>query len=67
MEERIIELEIKLSYQEDLVQELNRIVTQQQFRIDRLQSTCELLHEKIKSLQDFAPPVPESEQLPPHY
>lgn len=64
---RIIELEIKSSYQEDLMQELNRVVAAQQFQIERLEATCQMLHERIKSLQNMALAAPESEQVPPHY
>ena len=47
---RIIELEIKTAYQEDLLQELNKIVGQQQQQIGRLEATCRLLNERIKSV-----------------
>jgi len=48
-DDRIIELEIKTAYQEDLLQELNKIVGQQQQQIGRLEATCRLLNERIKS------------------
>lgn len=45
---RIIELEIKTAYQEDLLQELNKIVSQQQHQIIRLEVTCKMLNDRIK-------------------
>jgi SlyX protein len=65
-EARIIELEIKAAYQEDLLQELNKIIGEQQRQIARLEVTCKLLNERIKSLSDEG--REESlDQLPPHY
>ena len=65
-EERLVELEIKLAYQEDMVQALNVIVSDQQKQIGRLEETCKMLNGRIKSM-------PESEninlgvEIPPHY
>ncbi len=49
-DDRIIELEIKTAYQEDLLQELNKIVSRHQQQIERLEATCRLLNERINSL-----------------
>lgn len=66
-EERLIELEIKLAYQEDLLQTLNLIVTQQQKQISQLEETCRLLHDRLKNLS-FAGEVDQADnQPPPHY
>ncbi len=65
-EQRLIELEIKAAYQEDLLQALNAIVATQQTQIYKLEETCRLLHERISSLRmekdDGALDPP-----PPHY
>ena len=67
-EPRLIELEIKAAYQEDLLQELNRIVSTQQQQIMRLEATCQLLNERIKSLSTTANQVGEVvDETPPHY
>jgi SlyX protein len=66
-DERIIELEIKAAYQEDLLQELNKIVTKQQQQIDRLEATCEILNERIKSLSLERPSAENVDEVPPHY
>lgn len=66
-EDRIIELEIKQAYQEDLIQALNQVVADQQIQIGKLEETCKLLHDKIKSLA-FAGREPASiDERPPHY
>ena len=65
-EQRFVELEIKVAYQEDLVQDLNQIVVKQQRQIDRLEATCKMLHDRIKSLQDREQES-DVDQTPPHY
>lgn len=68
-EERIIELEIKLAYQEDLLQDLNTVMGQQQEQILQLQEMCKLLNEKIASLSQSVPSagVASAHEIPPHY
>jgi SlyX protein len=63
----IIELEIKIAYQEDLLQELNKIVGRQQRQIERLDATCRLLNERIKSLSTESGSGENIEEVPPHY
>ncbi|HEY8157137.1 MAG TPA: SlyX family protein [Methylobacter sp.] len=66
-DDRIIELEIKAAYQEDLLQELNKIVAGQQQQIDRLEATCKMLNERIKSLSIEGSTGENVEEVPPHY
>jgi SlyX protein len=67
-DDRLIELEIKAAYQEDLLQELNKIVSVQQQQIQRLEATCQLLNERIKSLSTEGAGGGESiDEVPPHY
>lgn len=67
-EERIIELEIKQAYQEDLIQALNRVVADQQKQIGKLEETCKLLNDKIKSLAMVERnPMSAIDERPPHY
>ena len=54
-EERIIELETKVSYQEDLLQELNKLVTSQQSQLDQLTKTCELLGNRLNDAMQYLP------------
>lgn len=65
--DRMTELEIKVAYQEDLVQELNKIVARQQQQIDRLEATVKLLHDRIKSLSAEQGNVDNNFEKPPHY
>ena len=66
MESRITELEIKICYAEDLVDELNRTVFRQQQQIDTLAREINSLRQQIQST---APQQAHSllDELPPHY
>jgi SlyX protein len=66
-EERLIELEIKLAYQEDLLQELNSIVVVQQKQMGRLEETLRVLYERLKSLSATTELDQSDNQPPPHY
>ena len=66
-DDRIIELEIKAAYQEDLLHELNKIIGKQQQQINRLESTCRLLNERIKSLSTEGGSSENVDEVPPHY
>ena len=66
-EARIIELEIKQAYQEDLIQALNQVVADQQKQLGKLEETCKLLHDKIKSLAQDGRDNPIVNERPPHY
>lgn len=66
--ERLIELEIKMAYQEDLLLTLNNIVSEQQQHIQRLEKTCQLLHERLQSLANANEGTDKLvHEIPPHY
>lgn len=66
METRLTELEIKLSFTEDLVDELNRTVARQQQQINLLQDELRALFQQV---QQMAPEEKSDlrDELPPHY
>ncbi|MDQ6959624.1 MAG: SlyX family protein [Mariprofundaceae bacterium] len=66
-EDRIVELETRLSFQEHLLQELNEALTDQQQQFDMLQHTLNTMCEQLKTgLSDDTKPWSE-EVPPPHY
>lgn len=65
-DERITELEIKVAYQEDLLQALNDIVGDQQRQLIRLEEVCQLLGRRIKNMTEPGS-VNQGIELPPHY
>lgn len=66
LEDRVTELEIKLSFQEDLVDKLDQVIVRQQQQIDQLVAAVVQLRERqpeqgagvARNLRD---------ELPPHY
>ena len=66
MESRLNDLEMKISYTEDMVDELNLTVFRQQQQIDQLIRQVTALREQV---QNAAPAEPLSlrDELPPHY
>ena len=67
LEQRIIELETKLSFQEDLLQELNSHVITQQAQIDKLTILCNLLKDQYKEIVSSLPDAASGDEVPPHY
>lgn len=66
MDERIINLEMKLAFQEDLLSQLNESLVSQQKEIDYLTGKTEILSEKIKELEE-KDSVDRPNRKPPHY
>jgi SlyX protein len=66
MEERLTELEVKLTFAEDLLDELNRTVFRQQEEIDLLRRELSRLGQQVR---DWEPPerIDPREEIPPHY
>ncbi len=66
-EERLIELEIKVAYQEDLLQTLNTIVSEQQQKIAQLEASSQLLYQRQQTLAENIDGHQQDNQPPPHY
>lgn len=66
MEARLTELEIKISFAEDMIDGLNRTVYRQQQQIDRMLTQVETLRDQV---QATVPAEQRSlrDELPPHY
>lgn len=64
---RVLELEIRLSFQDKALHTLNEVVTRQQLQITSLVREIEILKDRIRA----ATPSPvgpfEDEKPPPHY
>ena len=65
-EHRLTELEVKLSFTEDLVEHLNRLVAEQQRQIEQL--ARELVRLRQQAPDDGAPSFRSlRDEIPPHY
>ncbi len=52
MEERFVDLEIRISHQEDMIDELNKLVYQQQVKIDQLEAVLKDMAKRIIELEN---------------
>jgi len=67
MEERLVEIEIKLTRQEDLLETLNQMVYSQQKKIDELQALCAALAAHVGNRSDDGSERRLPDERPPHY
>ncbi len=67
-EQRIIELETRLAYQEHTLNELNDVVTDQQSQLTRLEQLATTLSSRLEALAEAGPGSADAAtEKPPHY
>ena len=66
-EERFIDLETRLAHQDQLLNELNDVVTAQQAKIMQLEEMCKALIQRVRSVGDTAQGEDAGDDRPPHY
>ena len=64
IDNRFIDIEIKLAHQEHLVESLNERIYQQQQQIDKLENLIAAMAERIRTRDAAQAPINER---PPHY
>lgn len=63
---RLTELEIKASFHDDLLEQLNDVIARQQQQIDALQRELRALREQVRDHGSGGPGIVRDER-PPHY
>ena len=66
-EERFIDLETRLAHQDQLLHELNDVVTAQQAKLMQLEELCRTLIDRVKATGDSGPEREPADEIPPHY
>lgn len=67
-EQRIVELETRLAYQEHTLNELNDVITDQQKQLTRLEQLLTTLGSRIEALAEAVPRNTDAAvEKPPHY
>ena len=66
-ENRITELETKVAYQEDTIQELNQVIISMQKQIDGIEITCQALKDRVRDMSGMLSNISEHDEKPPHY
>ncbi len=64
---QIAELETKVAFQESTIEDLNQVLIQQQFVLDKLQTQVRHIAEKLKNAQSSNIASLSEETPPPHY
>jgi SlyX protein len=67
MNERLTELEVRVAFQDQTIQDLNEVVTRQQREIDRLAQELEAVKSRLSGLAPSMVIPHEDEKPPPHY
>lgn len=65
--QRLTELETRVAFQDQTIQELNEVVTRQQREIDHLTRELEALRERLRGFTPSPVVPPDEETPPPHY
>lgn len=65
MEDRIIEIEKRIAFQEQMVEQLNQVLIEQQRKIESLEVQLKMAESRISD-EEFVKPQ-EEEEPPPHY
>ncbi len=66
-DKRFEDLEVRLAYQDQMLAELNDVVTDQQARIMQLEALVEALRERLRATGEGAAAATETDEKPPHY
>lgn len=66
-DERLIEIETRIAYQEDALRTLSDALARQQLDLDRLQRLCQSLQSRLEAGGDTIAPVSLEDERPPHY
>ena len=67
MNERLAELEIRVSFQDKTIQELNEVVTRQQFQLYQMTKDLAQLKAQLTTLAPSLVIPQDQETPPPHY
>ena len=67
MQEAIDDLQMKLAFQEDLLDQLNQVVTNQQKQITNLELALETMKVQVNTMQTGTQEAGQQHELPPHY
>jgi SlyX protein len=66
-DERLVEIESKLAHQDQLLFELDGVVTKQQDKIMHLEELCNGLIDRFRAIGDAMPDGGGGDERPPHY
>lgn len=66
-DERLVDLETRITHQDQTLSELNEVITDQQARIMRLEKLCASVADRVQSIAEALPEGGGGDERPPHY
>lgn len=63
----ITELQTKIAYQEDSIQELGTVIVSMQKQIDQLELYCQTLKDRLQEATFSLSGISDQNEKPPHY
>jgi len=66
-EERLVDIESKLAHQDQLLIELNDVITDQQAKIMKLEELYSAVVERVRSMGEAPGDDSSQDERPPHY
>ncbi|MCP3429613.1 SlyX family protein [Opacimonas viscosa] len=67
LENQVVDLETKVAFQDDTIEQLNEALSNQQLTMDQLSFKVDHMMDKMKSIEPSNIAKPEEETPPPHY
>jgi|GEM_PF-222208 SlyX protein len=67
LENQMVDLETKVAFQDDTIEQLNEALSNQQLTMDQLSFKVDHMMDKMKSIEPSNIAKPEEETPPPHY
>jgi len=64
---RIVALEVRVAYQDRVIEDLNALVTEQWKQIDALAKQVERMTDRLQRVEENSPSSDAPEPPPPHY
>lgn len=66
-DERLIDIETRIAFQEDQIEALNMTVYRQQQKLEQLEAYCKELADRIRALSETGATGATVHERPPHY
>ena len=66
-EDRLVDIESKLAHQDQLLLELDSVITAQQAKIMHLEQLCNSLVDRVRTIGESMPGDGPTDERPPHY
>jgi SlyX protein len=67
VKDEIVELQMKISFQDGLMEELNQVIIDQQKQISRIELALETMKVQVNTIQSGSHESGPQHELPPHY